>query len=894
MTTVAPSPIAATSNYAVRAAHLVTLVQQVSRRSHSRAIAVYVPGPWTGGGELVVDARRWRVVQANSVLTAREALSDLEADDPDARLVIVTALAEKELGLDVLARVAKQRVWPVQSWELLRDLFHARAVDPRVASLRWLADVLLEQAPLGGYPPVASGVLDLETAWTKVLGLLLTMPTGAPDSLTLLRWSTDERAASRWTTLPDEVRRGVAERMAETAGSLGAAFAAAANAGYATRLLALGAVLDVLWPRTPPVDAALRDIIAAARVRLEPIVGGRPLPDQVAREWAALSNRVLTELGPEDGRRLRDAAEALLQELRAGDAVVLSQNLPAAASLRAAQFARAIRAVLTNEGSLDEVMTAHASFVAHTDVARDSDRVVRATMALRLIRALNAPAVGEPGSFGVAARLHVEHSSWFDAARTTLLGGEVTAELADAYAEMLMGARAQRELQSHSFARRLVAWNTHPTAEAGVVPIEQVLELVVRPIAEVRPVLVVLVDGLDFIVWRQLHDDLAARGWTWWQPSAAPIVPVAIATLPSITAASRASLFAGVVKSGSQQTEAPDFTHHPALRGIGGRPPVLFHKGDLGAGNSLASEIRGAIDDTHQRVIGVVINAVDDWLDRSGQVLPRWSVTAIPLLEALLQEAGASSRAVVILSDHGHLLDYRTTSRGVVGDGSRWRRVTSGAAVDGEIVAAGSRVRAATGDDEIVVAWSEALRYIGKKTGYHGGAAPQEVVAPIAVLSRDELGLEGWRPVVDSPPEWWDVDETSGQVRAQAAERIQRRKQGTAPAVTIVEPSPIATWIDTLLLSPAYKAQRDLAGRTALRDEQMRVMLQTLDRFQGRAPRAAVGADLGLPDVRVRGVLAGARRVLNVEGFGVIEEDDATSTVLLNRELLYVQFGLGA
>ena len=68
----------------------------------------------------------------------------------------------------------------------------------------------------------------------------------------------------------------------------------------------------------------------------------------------------------------------------------------------------------------------------------------------------------------------------------------------------------------------------------------------------------------------------------------------------------------------------------------------------------------------------------------------------------------------------------------------------------------------------------------------------------------------------------------------------------------------------------------------------------TLAHHHWRAPRATVAAALGVPEIRLRGVIAGVRRVLNVEGFAVLEEEESTGTLSLNRELLRRQFGLDA
>lgn len=907
-----PSSVVPAGGFVVRPAHLETLVSQLSQASHSRVIAVHLPGSWAGGDELRVGGQPWRVVRAASVLAVREALADHEEAGGDARLVLLTPLEDQRLGWDVLARVARQRVWQLQPWDLLRDLFRARSVDPRVTSLGWLADVLLEQAPAAGYAPAPSGVLDLDTAWTQALGVLLGLPSGAPDALTLLRMSARESAVARWGALAPEVRRGIVERFEETAGTLGRSLAAALEAGQGDRLVALGLVCDVLWPGDGGTERAgggqeahgVRDAIADARVRLEPLVGGIPPASSVARDWAEQAKRVLAELpAPRADGECR-AAEAVLSELRAETCVELSRVLPSAASRRAARLGRAIGAWLSGGGALDEVEVAHAALLAHADVAADDPRAERATMALRLVRALASPtSAADESGFAALVRQHVRLGSWTDAARTALLGGDVEGQLAGAYAGLLRRARGEREQDNRGFAERLVAWNAHPGVDPDVLPVEHVIERIVAPVADTRPVLVVLADGLDLVVWRQLHGDLASRGWTWWHPEAGLTAPMGVATLPSLTSCSRATLFAGVPKRGSQATERPDFAAHPALRRsmVNGRAPVLFHKGELGAGNALAADVRRAVSDRQQRVVGVVVNAVDDWLDRSDQVLPRWSVGAVPLLDALLQEAAQAGRAVIVLSDHGHLLDHETTLRSG-GESARWRLPASGAPGEGEVLAQGARVRAVTGHDAVVLAWNETLRYTGKKTGYHGGASPQEVVAPIAVLSRDELGLAGWRPMVDAAPAWWsgDIATVAGLPRhaaaapAHAIDLPRPAPERSAPAESRAsDAAPAPAWVGALLASPVYVSQRELAGRTAPRDEQLRVVLETLAQYQGQAPRAAIAAALGVPEIRVRGVIAGVRRVLNVEGFAVLEEEESTGTLRLNRALMRVQFGLG-
>lgn len=882
-------------SFVLRPAHLNALLRQVSR-AHGRVVAVQTTGSWAGGADVQVDGHAWRVVQAASQLAVREALVAHEEAGPDDRLIVLTPLDTLALGLDVRARLVKQRVFTLHAWELLNDLFRARAVDPRVARLGWLGDVLLEQAPPSGYPPAPGGVLDLDTAWSHAFAALLGIHGASPDALTLLRWSTRDGTASRWAALPPDVRDGLVARLRETAGPIGDAVAAALNAGNGERLVALGLVCDVLWPgpdQMPLVDDAVRDALASARVRLEPMLAGHALPGPVAREWAGHAQRVLLELSGEQAAIQRRHAEQLLDDVRAADAVVLSGTLAVAAPRRAALLAKALVDSLDGRGSIGVAEAAATAFALHATVVADAGRAERAIMAVRIARALREPARGADGGLGAMVRRYVNDGSWLDAARTALLGGDASPDLAQAYAVVLRRARERREVENLLFAERLVAWNASPAAEPEMVPVERAIELMVAPVADARPVLVVLLDGLDMGVWRALRADLAARHWTWWQPAGATTAPVAVATLPSVTSASRASLFAGVVKTGNQSTEKPDFAAHGALARstVNNRRPVLFHKAELGSDNALSADLRRALDDRQQRVVGVVVNAVDDWLDKSDQVLPRWSINAVPLLDALMQEAAVAGRAVVVLSDHGHLLDHDTVmQRG--GEGARWRAGDAASLAPGEVLAMGPRVRAACGHDAIVVAASEALRYTGKKTGYHGGAAPQEVIAPIAVLARDALGMEGWRPVLDTPPSWWDASAAAASSGAMLNLPVPPAPAVAAAPVTAAVPAGQPAWVDALLTCPVYASQRTLVGRTAPADDQMRAVLGALAAGNGRVARSTLAAALAMPEVRVRGLAAGVRRVLNVEGFPILEEEEGTGTLSLNLALLRKQFSL--
>ncbi len=49
---------------------------------------------------------------------------------------------------------------------------------------------------------------------------------------------------------------------------------------------------------------------------------------------------------------------------------------------------------------------------------------------------------------------------------------------------------------------------------------------------------------------------------------------------------------------------------------------------------------------------------------------------------------------------------------------------------------------------------------------------------------------------------------------------------------------------------------------------------------------------LGAPEFRLRGILTGVQRLLNVDGYQVIALDDISDIVTLNHQLLNTQFQL--
>jgi len=101
---------------------------------------------------------------------------------------------------------------------------------------------------------------------------------------------------------------------------------------------------------------------------------------------------------------------------------------------------------------------------------------------------------------------------------------------------------------------------------------------------------------------------------------------------------------------------------------------------------------------------------------------------------------------------------------------------------------------------------------------------------------------------------------------------------------------PSTDWVDHLLHSPVFAAQRRMVGRRGPDDALVRTFLTALDRHGGRMTRHLLIQALGESEFRLQGILVGLQRLLNVDGYQVIAVDDLSDTVTLNRQLLKKQF----
>ena len=183
-----------------------------------------------------------------------------------------------------------------------------------------------------------------------------------------------------------------------------------------------------------------------------------------------------------------------------------------------------------------------------------------------------------------------------------------------------------------------------------------------------------------------------------------------------------------------------------------------MHKADIAgpAGRRLAEPLAEALADDGT-VVGVVLNTVDDALDhgREGD-RTGWRLGDITYLPDLLDAARSYARPVVLVADHGHVLDRGDSGGPLAADGVESARWRTGEPRDGEIALAGPRVL--LGGGRVVVPWREEIRYTRRRAGYHGGASLAEMAVPVLVLTPTPESLPlGWSvlPVEAVEPAWW-------------------------------------------------------------------------------------------------------------------------------------------
>ena len=872
---------------------------------------------WTGDGEFTVAGARVLVRPAVSQLAALAALAERGPED---YLILLTDRPDADLGDVVLVGTAGRGAESLDEWAALPGLFEAQDVDPALRRLgSWVPLALIEHQPKDGWPAAPTGVVTADHALGNLLGAVLGLELPVDLDLMVLLTALDDPAGrGAWHAVSPALRKNLAVWAATRHGE-GAGMALAAAARGRVSVVALGLVLDVLWPDGV---ASLDPDQGLARGRVEAHIDGQPVHPSAARILAGAARTLLVRMDAVQDPAVPGVlaqAEALLGDLGWRAGAERSSLLPAGLTARLHTLAglldpgdpSALASRLPRiEGALTDV-------VAHYRAAADEPQVTAARMAVRLARWLAGASADLPTSLGAALREYLDDGAWVDRAAAVVWDGSTDEVLSAAYARLLAATRRIRDLRDQHAAALLVEVTARDAQVDGVTLIERAMTDLVVPVATaVRPV-VILLDGMSAPVATELADAVVAGGWTELVPAAGQRRTPVLAALPTLTRYSRTAFFTGELRDGGQDVEKA------AMRERLGAP--LFHKDDLRApaGEALPAAVRAAIDDPDQRVVGVVLNTIDDALARHDPGGMRWGVTTIQHLQALLNAAWLAGRGVVLTSDHGHVVERGSEVRPAAGGDARWRPVASGPAQSDEVIIRGRRVV----PGELVLPWRENLRYASLRSGYHGGASLAEITVPFVLLVRGPTSVPGWVPAAPQAPAWWNEERrdvgvlvegrrgrrraTAGGARIDLAGPAAARDVRPAAAqsddaqgvlgfdvpVAAAPPSgPITQGyqlVDGLEANEVYRVQRRRAGRHALAHQEVVASLTALLDRGGRAHRDTLAIALGVPASSVTTMLAALTRLMNVDGYPVVSMDPDGVTVRLDEPLLRDQFELG-
>ena len=844
------------------------------------------------GGDSTVTAT---VVSCATVLAVLDALAHWS--EGAGYLVVLTPCDEGELGDSVLAQVIGNRVHTISRWDLVLDAFGAKRRGPGLSGRErpWLAGALLEAQPPGGWGKVSGPVLTLDVAMSRLVGVRFGISDGRDeagmDAAALLEWTRNEFRVSTFRQLPEDERNGLADWLRDSVGPVARAVFAMLDHAEVADAVSLGLALRGL---AEPGARRRRTQVTTALVRAEERFFGRHSPDD--KDLRAFSEAAESLIGRwSDGPNALLAgelcirAQQILTELGVGDLAASSPILDAGFETRLANLADLLTGLLPEPQPIDvrgaedalDLVTDHIRSRAHEAECAAAEAAVSLARWLAITETV-------PSTLADAGLRMLRDWAWADRALAVVAsGGGRVPKLAAAYAMLCETVIQRRARLDRIFAQKLAAWTEVSASTDELLLAENVLERIARPVAERRLPLIIVLDGMSATVGSQLAEDIVAeRRWIEVGRREDGREPV-IATVPSITSISRTSLLSGKLRSGGQKEEHAGFATFWRPR-----TSRLFHKGDLQGppGTALNPAIRDAMHDS-AAVVGVVLNTVDDALDhgREGDA-PQWRLSGIRYLRELLDEAARAGRPVILTADHGHLPDRGAPVHDERSPSARYRTGTPG---PGELTVCGPRVL--TDGGEVVAAWDERIRYTPRKAGYHGGAAPSEVVVPVLVfVTPTSLTPRGWH-VLDPAwhaPTWWNAP-LPDSITAEAAEPDDDALFGVGEVVRGPQSPAAAPSAPSLgsqvTRSALFASQRQLARRAPDPDH-VASLIDRLAESGGKIPVTVAAETVGEPPFRMSGYLAQVSRLLNVDGYAVIGVTDQGRTVQLNIELLRQQF----
>ena len=741
------------------------------RNLNTKFIGIRISGQWTGETVQTDDDITIHIHVCKSPLAMRLVMQSTHEPANSDIHALLTTLEDADLDDDILMRLAKRKLFSIDPWEVVKSLFQANLIDPRLRKERWIADYLINLHTSEGYTPVSNGFLNADTVWTIFLERGLGIADGSPDLPYLLKWSIDSNNIARLKNADPNFQKAAIAYITELVGHVAQYILRCACQTERNDLVSLGLVLGVLFhPKaTGKLDKAIGKIE-------ERYFQGEVLTPNLGSTWQAAAQEVINLRLPSDiqlKENILNRADEILQEIGASHLAHLSEISPLGFNQRLESFGQTLSSILKNplasglEKLIKELIASRNEILRHSLAKEDRyrSRINNLDMAIRLLNWIyqqKAETNLLPQSLTEAIATELADNCFADWARHSLLSDESLQLISNAYAELFNLAVKVRERQSQIFAHFFTSWTDLGSSHNEILVVENVLRDIVTPISYHAPVLLIVLDGMSMSVCHQLLESITRQGWSLLRKEDQPLpIMSALATVPSTTEISRTSLLSGRIRSGKAKDESSEFKFHPDLNESSKQQkkqnPLLFHKAQLQGEEdvTLSQDVRQAIASRDRLVIGVVVNAIDDRLTKGEQLYIDWTQQSINVIPALLEEAKSANRIVILASDHGHIIEHGTKLISTTEGGERWRPDLDNL-TDDECRLTGNRV-VVSGHKSIIAPWSEKIRYKPKKNGYHGGVNPQEIVTPIAVLSSGQVIPSGWLESSNKFPNWWNI-----------------------------------------------------------------------------------------------------------------------------------------
>jgi hypothetical protein len=893
------------------------------RRHRTLTTALYAQG----------DAGEIKVTQSDRDLlfTARPVRCELElrralADRAQGQnLALLVDFDADRLPADVQGRIAAGRVYPVDRGRRLARLFGASAVSSELLACRPLCELLLTSAQPFSLA-FAGATVDLHSAWRAMLSRLAGLPEQGDlsDERLLYHCASDKLPEMVGKALGPETKPGRAlmEYLGRVAGPVAPVVWSAWFAGKARRVAAMSFILEVGASRLK-TDPGLRATVIAALMGIDPELrdAHKDRPQLLAR-WGEVAQGLRRRLAGDVAQAVLSEANDLVADIEVAQSLVDSRYLPLAFEVVQRRLARLLaersgvspELIKNAKGELER-LTRHERSATH----EGREILTRARMAVRLLcYRLARPDLEEQaklhGSNGCLFSLaghYLSDGAYVDFARDRARG-PVDRDLEKAIESVVAEADILREQDDEAFARAYAGWvsSGSPTSPE-IVPIAKGLDQFAVEFLKDMPhrrLLVVLLDGMSWANAIELLQDCEDKQYGLLRFRNAKLLPM-LAALPSLTGVSRSSLFAGKqVKAGESLDTSKDperFATHAGLRKIGIENAPLYLKDSVETSSGDLNPKAIELVKSAERVVGLVVNALDDQLKGARQLRVPADLAHIKPLGRLLTEATEANRSVLLIADHGHVRTHRMNSVGRTGDGRRYRYLTEAEAPQPDEVAVTRDVAwVDRGKAKVAMLFRDSDSYgTTSTTGEHGGISLAEIVTPAILVGSEQLRrqvevTEGKDdPELDiSPlprPDWWEL-QVAAKPKARATPmstpptRVTKPQTGQATLPFLEAPAqPAATespWLDRLRKSKGF------TGRPPNELKRFREIVSTriaiLADAGGNLPADMFARKVGVLPRNLGGVVSEMQEWINFDGYLVVEHDPVSQRVALRVEML--------